>query len=104
MDLLKVQELEEFSSENLIKKVPFIDEKMRVILLFLDPNQELPLHQHENSHELFYVIEGEGMLMMGEEEHRIERGNLALAPMGTRHGLKTTQSQMKILAVQAPRP
>ncbi len=104
MDVFKVTELEEFSPQSMIKKVPISDEKGNVILLFFGANQELPLHKHQNSHELFYVIEGEGMLMTGSEEQGVKGGDLALAPAGVMHGLKTDQSRMKVLAVQTPRP
>lgn len=104
MDVFKVRELEEFSPQSMVKKVPISDEKCNVILLFFDTNQELPLHKHQNSHELFYVIEGEGTLMRGSEEQGVKGGDLTLAPAGVMHGLRTAQNRMKVLAVQTPRP
>lgn len=104
MDVFKVTELAEFSSQSMVKKIPISDEKCNVILLFFNANQELPLHKHANSHELFYVIEGEGTLMSESEEQGVKGGDLALAPAGVMHGLRTAQSRMKVLAVQTPRP
>jgi mannose-6-phosphate isomerase-like protein (cupin superfamily) len=46
---------------------------------------DTPLHVHENEDELFYVLEGEHVFQVGEEEFRVGPGGLVFAPRGVPH-------------------
>jgi mannose-6-phosphate isomerase-like protein (cupin superfamily) len=46
---------------------------------------DTPLHVHENEDELFYVLEGEHLIQVGEREHRVGPGQLVFAPRGVPH-------------------
>ena len=46
---------------------------------------DTPLHVHENEDELFYVLEGEHIFRIGDEELRVGPGGLAFAPRGIPH-------------------
>jgi mannose-6-phosphate isomerase-like protein (cupin superfamily) len=46
---------------------------------------DTPLHVHEREDELFYVLEGEHVFQVGEEEHRAGPGDLVFAPRGIPH-------------------
>ena len=46
---------------------------------------DTPLHVHTNEDELFYVLEGEHVFQVGEEEHRAGPGGLVFAPRGVPH-------------------
>ncbi|MGH2955363.1 MAG: cupin domain-containing protein [Solirubrobacterales bacterium] len=50
----------------------------------IDP-LDTPLHVHEREDELFFVIEGEHVFQVGEEEFRVEPGGLVFAPRGVPH-------------------
>jgi len=49
------------------------------------PLANTPLHVHRNEDELFYVLEGEHIFRVGEEEHRVGPGGLVFAPRGVPH-------------------
>jgi mannose-6-phosphate isomerase-like protein (cupin superfamily) len=49
------------------------------------PLADTPLHVHRNEDELFYVLEGEHVFRVGEEEHRVGPGGLVFAPRGVPH-------------------
>jgi mannose-6-phosphate isomerase-like protein (cupin superfamily) len=49
------------------------------------PLADTPLHVHRNEDELFYVLEGEHIFRVGEEEHRVGPGGLVFAPRGVPH-------------------
>jgi mannose-6-phosphate isomerase-like protein (cupin superfamily) len=49
------------------------------------PLADTPLHVHRNEDELFYVLEGEHVFQVGEEEHRVGPGGLVFAPRGVPH-------------------
>jgi mannose-6-phosphate isomerase-like protein (cupin superfamily) len=49
------------------------------------PLADTPLHVHRNEDELFYVLEGEHVFRIGDEEHRVGPGGLVFAPRGVPH-------------------
>ena len=49
------------------------------------PMVDTPLHVHENEDELFYVLEGEHVFQVGQEEFRAGPGGLVFAPRGVPH-------------------
>ena len=46
---------------------------------------DTPLHVHEHEDELFYVLEGEHVFQVGDEEFRVGPGGLVFAPRGVPH-------------------
>ena len=46
---------------------------------------DTPLHMHENEDELFFVLEGEHVFQVGEEEFHVGPGGLVFAPRGVPH-------------------
>jgi mannose-6-phosphate isomerase-like protein (cupin superfamily) len=49
------------------------------------PMVDTPLHVHEREDELFYVLEGEHVYQVGDEEFRVGPGGLVFAPRGVPH-------------------
>ncbi len=54
-------------------------------------NRTLDFHVHENSDELFYVIEGAFRLETEEGNFDVAEGELIIVPKGTRHRPVVTQ-------------
>lgn len=50
----------------------------------VDP-ADTPLHVHEHEDELFYVLEGEHVFTVGDEEFRVGPGGVVFAPRGVPH-------------------
>jgi mannose-6-phosphate isomerase-like protein (cupin superfamily) len=46
---------------------------------------DTPLHVHKHEDELFYVLEGEHVFQVGDEEFRVGPGGLVFAPRGVPH-------------------
>ena len=49
------------------------------------PLVDTPAHVHTNEDELFYVLEGEHVIVCGDEEHRVGAGGVVFAPRGVPH-------------------
>ena len=49
------------------------------------PLVDTPLHVHERDDELFYVLEGEHVFQVGDEELRAGPGGVVFAPKGVPH-------------------
>ncbi len=60
-------------------------------------------HFHASHTEYVYVLEGEGSMMLGEEEVMIQPGQLIYIPVGTVHSaVVKAGSELKVLSVQTP--
>jgi mannose-6-phosphate isomerase-like protein (cupin superfamily) len=49
------------------------------------PLADTPRHVHERDDELFYVLEGEHVFQVGDEEFRVGPGGVVFAPRGIPH-------------------
>lgn len=61
-----------------------------------------PLHLHPNEDETIYVLEGELLVHVEGEEHRIGQGGLFVAPRGVAHAFMVTSETAHILVLQTP--
>ena len=62
-------------------------EELKAAMVIMPPGSEGEWHVHENSHELFDVIEGEGTFLIEEREFTGAPGKSVLVPAGIRHKL-----------------
>ncbi|HID22025.1 MAG TPA: cupin domain-containing protein [Planctomycetaceae bacterium] len=68
-------------------------------LFEIEPGGHTPRHQHPYEHEVF-VLEGEGVLLAGEVEHRLEPGVVAYVPPDALHQFKSTgTTPLKMLCI-----
>lgn len=56
-------------------------------------------HYHKIATEIYYVLEGEGSILLDDEEHPIKQGSMVHIPPGVVHGAK---GRMRVLVVGIP--
>ena len=56
-------------------------------------------HYHKSSTELYYVLDGEGVVLLDGQEHAVQKGSLVHIPPGTVHGAR---GRMRVLVVGIP--
>ena len=98
------------------KQRVFLAEKMQKINLvetanfFCDiyclcPGQSQELHQHEDADKIYYIIEGQVEVQVGNEKQVCSAGQMVLAPAGEQHGVHNGgQGNATLLVVMAPNP
>ena len=60
-------------------------------------------HKHILHTESLYVIEGEGNMIIGEDEFKISAGSYLVIPPSTFHSVQVTSDKpLKVVSVQAP--
>ena len=60
-------------------------------------------HAHENSEELCFVTKGKGIVVVGEEEAKVETGDLVYVPKGKFHLFKNpNQTALDLFFVISP--
>ena len=67
------------------------------------PMGDTPLHVHEREDELFYVLEGEHIFQVGEQEHRVGPGGVVFGPRGVPHAQRrVVPGEGRLLVLTAP--
>jgi mannose-6-phosphate isomerase-like protein (cupin superfamily) len=67
------------------------------------PLLDTPRHVHEREDELFYVLEGEHVFTVGDDEHRAGPGAVVFAPRGVPHAQRrVVPGSGRLLIVTAP--
>jgi mannose-6-phosphate isomerase-like protein (cupin superfamily) len=55
------------------------------------PMVDTPLHVHNNEDELFYIVEGDHIVTVGDEEHRLGPDDALFAPRGVPHAQRRVE-------------
>jgi quercetin dioxygenase-like cupin family protein len=66
------------------------------------PGAEFPQHEHDNSEDVFYVVEGSGWFKEGDKLTAINKGDVIYVPVGDFHGTIAGQQGMVVIACQGP--
>ena len=79
-----------------------IDENLKSFIVKLEPGGIIPLHTHTTL-ELFYIIEGEGILTANDKDQKVTPGYAIHPPAGNVHGMRNESSEPLIfIANYAP--
>lgn len=62
-------------------------ETSEVFIVVLEPGEAPPLHVHHDTEQVFYILEGKGLLQIGEsaERHLVQPGDVVRIPPHTDH-------------------
>jgi quercetin dioxygenase-like cupin family protein len=74
-------------------------------LLFEDDmphGKTTPLHAHANEDEALYVLEGEILVNIDGQDHRVGPRGIAVAPRGVPHAFLVTSPTARVLCLQTP--
>lgn len=73
-----------------------------VFVVVLEPGEAPPLHQHDDTEQVFYILEGEGILRIGSEkkEFAVHPADVVRIPPATLHSIQCTgKTPLRYLAV-----
>jgi mannose-6-phosphate isomerase-like protein (cupin superfamily) len=70
-----------------------------------EPGQEHAAHAHAGQDKLYVVLEGSGVVRIGEREKPMTAGDAAFAPAGVIHSIRNPGAErLVVLAVLSPSP
>lgn len=93
-----------YSEDRFSAREIFRSERMKVICGYFKPGQFIPVHAPE-SDVAIHVQDGAGLIRDGQEEQRVEPGDLVVVGAGTARGIKADEdSSLEALLVTAPPP
>jgi mannose-6-phosphate isomerase-like protein (cupin superfamily) len=105
MQVLNIEKMKSFTSEKMKKTNLFDTERMFCDLYCFEPGQAQKPHAHEGEDKVYYVLEGEGLFRVGEEEQSVKAQSIVLAPAGVDHGVTNRSAgRLVVLVVMAPKP
>ncbi|RMF87380.1 MAG: cupin domain-containing protein [Nitrospinota bacterium] len=105
MQWVEVHRQKRFAPEKFQKVNLFDSPRMFCDLYCFEPGQEQKLHLHAHSDKIYYVLEGEGLFRIGEEEKVLSAGMATMAPPGVEHGVRNTgRERLTLLVFMAPKP
>lgn len=69
----------------------------------VDPGSQSNPHSHEKTEEVFYVVSGEGFIVVGDERLAVSAGSVVVAPPGDTHQLQNPGDEiLKVLCSASP--
>jgi quercetin dioxygenase-like cupin family protein len=105
MPLVKVADRVQFRPDKMNKVSLFDVPQLFADVYCLEPGQEQKPHTHAEAAKIYYVLEGEGTFVLGEEEHHLGPGHAVLSPAGERHGVRNEgPGRLILLVMMAPNP
>ena len=76
---------------------------MSIATVFIDPGKESKEHFHKKMEEIYYIIEGQGEMIIDGNKSKIKAGHAILLQRESRHKIKNTgKKALKFISVDAP--
>jgi mannose-6-phosphate isomerase-like protein (cupin superfamily) len=85
------------------RQVLFTAPRSQLVLMALKPGEEIGMEVHEENDQFFRFEEGQGKVIIGEEETEISDGWAAIVPAGTQHNvINTGEGFLKLYTIYSP--
>jgi quercetin dioxygenase-like cupin family protein len=105
MFVKQVASLATFTPDKMGKGTVAQGESLLAGLNCFEPGQEHAPHAHAGQDKLYFVLEGSGVVQVGDESEFLSAGDAAFAPSGVVHSIKNPGPQrLVVMAVLAPPP
>jgi mannose-6-phosphate isomerase-like protein (cupin superfamily) len=92
-----VGKIEELTLANeYFRQVIFTAPHSQLVLMSLNPSEEIGMEVHANVDQFFRIEQGEGKVILNGEEHVFSDGFAIIVPAGTMHNLINTSSDKKL--------
>ena len=99
-----IADIEERTEENRdFRRVIYTGSYLQLVLMSLEPDEELGDEIHENTDQFFRIEEGKGTVTIGGRETRVESDVAIIVPAGARHNIRNTGDKpLKFYTLYAP--
>jgi mannose-6-phosphate isomerase-like protein (cupin superfamily) len=85
------------------RRVLFTTERSQLVLMTIQPGDEIGEEVHEGIDQVLAFVEGEGDAVIEGERRPVRQGSVVVVPGGTRHNFVTTgSSPLKLYTVYTP--
>jgi len=92
-----VANIEEKTEQNSnFRKVLYTGQHSQLVIMSLDPKEEIGMEVHEIVDQFLRVESGEGRAILNGEKHDISDGFAIIVPAGVKHNIINTSSKKKL--------
>jgi len=100
-----VGNIEEITLSNtFFRQVLFTAPHSQLVVMCLQPNEDIGVEIHPSVDQFFRIEEGEGKVVLNNEEHPIKNGDAVIVPARTQHNVINTsaEKQLKLYTIYSP--
>lgn len=84
-------DIEDLTEENEdCRRVLYTGQHLQLVLMTLQPGEEIGEEVHEDRDQFFRIEEGEGVITIDGNEHSVEDDIAVIVPAGARHNVRNT--------------
>lgn len=89
---------------NNFRQVLFTGPNLQLVLMTLQPNEDIGLEVHEDHDQFFRFEAGEGEVVIGEQTFGVKDGDAVIVPAGAQHNITNTSGDeaLKLYTIYAP--
>ncbi len=58
------------------------------------PGEKVPLHSHDDEEQAYLILEGEGIIRLGDKSYHVKAGHAVFIPMHTPHGVLNNSNKV----------
>lgn len=86
------------------RQVIYTAKYSQLVLMCLQPNEEIGMEVHEVTDQFFRFEEGQGKVIINGEEHLVKDGDAIVVPAGAQHNVINTSAdkQLKMYTIYSP--
>lgn len=84
------------------RNVVFTAPKSQLVLMSLRPGEEIGMEVHDGD-QVIYFVEGEGMVVLDDGIHDVQKGSIVVVPTGAPHNvINSEDAPLKLFTIYAP--
>lgn len=96
-------EKDTLDNEN-FRKVLYTGKHSQLVLMKLDPNEEIGMEVHEDNDQFFRFEKGQGKVIIDGNEYEVSDGFAVVVPAGSQHNVINTSGtdELKLYTIYSP--
>lgn len=96
-------EKDTLDNEN-FRKVLYTSKHSQLVLMALQPNEEIGMETHEDNDQFFRVEKGQGKVIIDGNEYQVSDGSAIVVPCGAEHNVINTSGseELKLYTIYSP--
>lgn len=86
------------------RRVLYTASNLQLVLMTLQPGEEIGMETHHHGDQLFRIEGGEGEAILDGEHHKLADGDVVVIPAGTEHNVLNTSSStpLQVYTIYTP--